>query len=293
MNMPDNPKAVIGDNAAPDWAKIETERLDLEYADLSRNVTELLDEARDVPATIQDDAAKGTVVNLIKRFRDITKKIAGLHELEKHPHLRRGQAADQWFFGLIDKCARRDKRARAGASDILNARLTDYDNRILAERQEAARLEALRLARIETEKREAAEKLEREAREAREAAERARAPAQIAAKTAEADRLESAASAAAVEATVTATKAEEGYIQTLAKASDIMRQRGDDGSLSTMAQETYAELDDRTKLDFVKLGPYFTVGAVEQSLRGFAKATDYRTPMDGAKIGRRNKSKVL
>lgn len=288
----DNPRGVLGDNAAPDYANIEAVRLAEDYARLDQDVSALLDEARELPAVIADDDVKGRVVTLIKRLRDATRKIVGFHEVEKQPHYRRGQAVDQFFFGLHDKVARRDKKARPGAADILQSRLTDYDNRKLAEEQERRRLESERLAREEAERVRLAQEADRKAQEAREAAERARAPTKIEEKTAEARRLEDTAAAANVEATVAAARAEEAHIGTLARPADIMRKRGDDGTLSTMGQDGYAELDDRTKLDYAKLGPYFPVAAVETALRGWAKSTDYRTPMDGASIGRRNKSIV-
>ncbi len=292
MPIPENPRAVIGDNAAPDYAKIEVDRLADEYAQMSRDVTAFLDEARAVPAKIENDEVKGIVTSLIKRGRDMARKLNGFHEVEKQPHFRRGQGADQFFFGLEDKIAKRNKNANNGATDILQARLTDYDNRVLAAEQERRRLEAEQAAREEAGRLAAAREAERVAEEARQTAERARAPEKIEEKTVIAAQAEQVASTAKVEAVVAAGRAEDAHIATLAKPADIMRRRGDDGTLSTMGQETYAEMFDRTKLDFTKLGPYFAIAAVEVALRAWAKSTDYRTPMDGASIGRRNKSIV-
>ncbi len=289
----DNPRGVIGDNAAPDYAKIEVERLVDDYAPLSRDVQALLDEYEKVPEKITDDETKGVVTSLIKRLRDAARKIRGFHEVEKQPHLRRGQGSDQFFFGLEDRCARRDRKNNPGAADILQQSLTEYDNEVLAREQERRRLEAERLLREENERRRIAAEEASKAEEARLAAERARAPAIIEEKKGVATQAEDRAAEANVQATVAAGRAEDAHIASLAKPADIMRRRDETtGTLSTVAQETYAELFDRTKLDFAKLAPYFRLDAVEVALRGWAKSTDYRQPMEGASIGRRNKSVV-
>lgn len=44
--LPDNPRAVTGDNAPPDYAREVTERMARDYAETVRTVTELLDDAR-------------------------------------------------------------------------------------------------------------------------------------------------------------------------------------------------------------------------------------------------------
>jgi hypothetical protein len=295
----------IGGNNPPLWALLDllgeqanvsavvTDYLNDRYKQWEPAVEEILEEARALPREIAEKEDRDKFPPLIKRIRDLAAKLNGLHTKEKEPFFRGGQAVDQKFFGLIDKLSRRSRTSNAGAADVLNARLTDYDNKVLAAEQERRRLEAERLAREAREKREAEEKAALEAEELRLAAERARKPETVEEKSKVADQAEQAHSSARVEATVAVARAEEAHVQTLAKPADIMRTRGDDGTLSTMAQEKYAEVVDRTKLDYAKLGPYFAIAAVEQALRAWAKATDHREAMQGAAVGRRNKSKVL
>lgn len=299
----------IGDNRPPlarsiaaeegDFALVTTAFLEDEYGKHGTIVQGLLDEAtalmRDSNGDLKritDDDTKGKVASLIKRMRDEAKALVGLHDKEKTPYLRGGQAVDQWFYGFVDRLARRDKNNRPGAADILNDLLTEYDTRKLAEEQERRRLIAQEEARVAREAQEAAAKAAREAEEARLAAERARKPESKEERAGEARAAEQAASQAAVEAQVTTQKAEEAHVATLAKPADLMRTRGDDGTLSTMAEEKYAEIEDRTKLDMAALWPYLPLPAIQTALNQWARLTDYRTPMTGAAIGRRNKSRV-
>lgn len=300
-----NPRERLGSNNPPIWAVLKgfaaeenfaatvSGFLADEYKQWPITVAELLDEARALPAVIEDDATKAKVTTLMKRLRDTAAKIDKIHTAEKEPYLRGGQAVDQFCFGLIGKLAKRATRDNPGAYDILQRGLTDYDNKKLAEEQERRRIAAAEEARKAREAQEKAAAEARAAEEARLAAERARAPAKIEEKTEAAKIAEQAASQAAVDVTVANARAEQAHIDTLAKSADIMRSRQDDGTMSTMAQEKYAEVVDRTKLDMATLWPYLDNAAIEKALRQWARVTDFNTPMAGAAIGRRNKSKVL
>ena len=290
MSQP-NPREVIGGNQ-PDFALEEVSRLQVDYHAAATLASELLEEARALPPEIEDDETKGRYSSLIKRIRDHTKLLDSYHGAEKAPHLRRGQGVDQFFFGIWDKLARRDRKAKAGALDVLTARLTDYDTRKLREEQERRRKIAEEEARIAADKAAEARRLEAEAEAARLAAERARKPETAAAKAAVAEQAEAAVPAARVEAEVTAGKAEAAHIETLAKPADIMRTRGEDGTLSTMATEPYAEVEDRDLLDKARLWPFLSDDAIEKALRAWARTTGYKVPMPGAKVGRKPKSVV-
>lgn len=297
-----NPREVIGGNQPPlarsiaaeegDFALVTTAFLEDEYAKQPKIVLALLEEAHALPKVIQDDDTKGKVTSLIKRLRDAAKALDAFHSKEKQPYLRGGQAVDQYFFGLIDKCVRRVKTNNPGAADVLNARLTDYDNRKLAEERARRDREAAEQARIAREAQAKADREAREAEEARLAAERARKPETAAAKTEAAVEKETAADASKVEAEVVTARAEEAHIATLAKPADIMRTRGADGTLSTMGQEKYANVVDRAALDKEALWPHIPLQDLEKALRKWAQMTDYRETMPGAEVGRRNKSVV-
>lgn len=292
----ENPRAIIGGNDAPDFAKMEVERLSADYGILGTTVQALLDEAAVIPDRIEDDQTKGAVVSLIKRMRDATRRIENFHDVEKQPHLRRGQGVDQYFFGLWDKLAKRAKPNRDGAADGLQKKLTEYDTRKLAEENERRRLAAEEAARVERIAREAREKAEREAQEKAEAAERARAPQKVEEKTAAAGAAAAVASTARVEEAVAAAAAEEAHINTLARPADIMRQRGEDGTLSTMGTEKFAEITDREALDLNKLRPYISTPDLEKALRSYAGSVGYSNDASaqiaGARFGKRAKSVV-
>lgn len=288
-----NPRAVIGSNVpdAIDYAKEETDRLNRDYAQLGTTIEGLIDEFDAVPEALTVEQ-KPAVMSLIKRVRDASKHVLGLHELEKTPHLRRGQAADQFFFGFADRLLRRQPRNREGIGDILNRRLTDLDNRILAEEQERRRLEADRIRREAEEADRKARELAEKAEAERLAAERARKPERKEEKAEIATQTEDAAATAAAIATAADARATAARMETLAKPSDIMRTRASDGTLGTMQQVTYAEVTDVDKLDGSVLWQYVDYAGKEKALKAWARATDHRKSMPGADVGRRNKSQV-
>ncbi len=290
--MASNQTPQIGDNSGEiDYAKMESDRLRLDYAEYGRSALELLKESEAI-TELKDPETKSNVVSLIKRIRDAAKRGDGFRELEKMPHFRRGQGVDQFFFGWIDRLSKRDRKNRDGEADRLQAMLNDYDTRVLAEEQERRRKiaeEEQRKARIAEQERLAAEQ---KAEEARLAAERARKPETTAAKQEVADVADTVASTARIEATIQADKAEDAYVQTLAKPADIMRTRGNDGTLSTMGREGYAEVVDASKLDKELLWPFISLDAKEKALRAYAKSMGHRVEMTGAAVGFRNKSIV-
>jgi flagellar biosynthesis GTPase FlhF len=291
-----NPRAVPGSNQAPDYAQQVTDRIAAEYAALTASISALLDEAREMPTVVDDDETALKLGALIKRMRDADSRTEGIRVMEGEPYLRGGNAVNAFFFGWRDKLGKRnknDRAAKAGAVDILQARVNDYQNRKIAE--ENARLAAER--RVAEALAEAAHrKAEQEAQEAREAelkASRARSAASTAATKAAAEAAQRAADTAAQEAARLRNEAEEARMAALAKPADIARVRGNDqsgaGVTLTVAQEPYAILTDRSKVDMNLLRPYFTEAEIEKALRGWAKSLGHKVKMDGAEIGFRNK----
>lgn len=289
--------SMIGDNTQTiDFQGQEIERLERDYPHLIAAVDELIAEA-DKIEVVDSPETKNAVTLLIKKFREAYKRVKGIHEPEKMPFLERGRGVDSFCFGLMDKIARRDKKAKEGAADRLNRILTDHDIRVEAEERErrnrvaAAAAYAARLAEEEVQRK------EREAEEARLAAERARKPETQAAKEDIAGQKAGEASAARVESTVAVAKAEELYIGTLATPADIMRQRSDDGVLSTMGTEKFRVITDRNILDLEKLRPYLPVPALETALNKYAESVGYSSDesvqIKGASFGKRPKSRVI
>lgn len=289
--METTPQRGIGDNSG-DVAQRTTDYLHREYQQIVDDIAKMLDEARSLPQQIDNDEDLGLWAKMVKRFRDTTGKLKAFHTAEKEPHLRAGQAVDSFFFSLIDKCARRDRKNKPGAADIGQAKIDDYQQRKLAEEQARRRREAEEQAARERKLREEREAAERAAEEARLAAERARKPETIEAKTGIADHAKVAADNAAIEHQLAAEKAQEAYVETLAKPADVVRTRIDEGPLVTMKQEGYAEIIDADALDKSILWPFISLDAKEKALRAWAKNTGHTQQMAGASIGKRNKSTV-
>lgn len=295
-----NTVATIGDNSGQiDYAKEEVGRLKRDYADLERSAVELETEGEAAAeAGIADPESKGVVTSLIKRIRDMNKRAEGLRELEGMPHHRRKQGVDQFFFGIIDRLAKRDRKNNDGIGDRLQKILTDYDTRILAEEQERRRQAALETARLEREAREAREKAEREARELEEAAARARAPAKIEEKTQVAAVAAEEASSARVEETVASARAEEAHVAAQASPADIMRTRGADGTLSTMGTEKFCEITSRKELEkhLDKIAGYIPIAALETAAKAYANSHGYSSDesvqIPGVRFGKRPRSVV-
>lgn len=288
-----NPRAVPGSNQAPDYAQQETERLASDYVGLTDSLAGLKALAEAFPRGVNDDTealARGAV---IKKLRDLDSRAEAVRQLEKEPHLRRGNAVDSFFGVLRDQIGRRIRTAKPGLIDILQGDINEYQERKIAAeraRQEAERRETERVAR---EAAEVARKAAAEAAERAAAVERARKAETQAARQAEADEQQRAADIASAEAHRAAELAEDARLASLAKPADIARVRGSDqsgaGVTLTVAKEPYAQLVDRAKVNMEMLRPHFTDAEIEKALRGWAKSTGHRIAMEGAEIGHRNK----
>jgi len=294
----DQPLAPVANrhNEAPDYAKQVTDRIAGEYIGLTNTFDELVAESAKLPGDVASDSDALMIGALIKRLRDLDRRAESVRELEKEPYLRGGNAVDAFFNGLRDKIAKRnrnDRKAKNGVADDLQSRIDVWQERKAAEeraRREAEAEAARRAAAIAAAK--AAEEA-RIAEEARLKAERARTEANRAARAAEADEQAAAASRAASEAQAALERAEDTRIATLAKTADLVRVRGDDkiggGVTLTSAQEAFAIVTDRSKLNMAALWPFFTDAEIEKALRGWAKTTGHRQKMEGAEIGHRSR----
>jgi dTMP kinase len=286
-----NPNAVIGSNQAPDYAREITDQMARDYAELVEQIDSLLEEARGLPPQVGTEEEATTTGLVVKQIRDAYKRANAYRESEKQPFLRRSEAIDAFFFGQMERCARRNPRDRSqkpGAADVLQARIDDFLERKRAEEEARRRREAEEAARIAREAQERAAREAREAEEARLAAERARKPENVAARTSEAQKAEEAAAAAEIEAAVAQERAQDTRIATLAAPAEMARTRGD-GVLLTQAREPYAVVTDRSKLDKEALWPFFTDAEVEKAVRGWARTTGFTKQMAGAEIGHRRK----
>jgi hypothetical protein len=294
--MPTTDAPRIGDNTQIDYAADETRRLEREYGNLKDAIEGLVAEAEKIPLPITDPEGKAVVAPMIKRLRDQKTSVEGLREIEKMPHLRRGNAVDAFFGSLRVMLLRDDKKSRLAIGDVLQSELTTYDERVLAEEMERRRREAAKAAEELRKKLAAEEAARRAEEETRLAAERARKAETQAAKSEVAEQAAVQASVAAVKAKLAETRAEASYVETLARPADVMRQRMDNGVMSTMGTEKFSEILDRDKLDLEKLRPFFKLEHLEQAVRGYAASrghsNDPAGQIPGARFGTRAKSLV-
>lgn len=274
----------IGHNVSPDYAATITERLEQDYAELINGARALLTEARDLPGEINSDDEMGPFATLIERMRDTASRIKAYHSTEKEPHLRAGQATDQFFFSWFEKLSRRNKTDKPGAADILQARVNDYMQRKLdAERRARAAAEAAARAAEEALRKER-EEAARKAAEAQAAADRARKAENIAAHELRAAEEAAKASAAEAERMRAAQIADDARIDTLAKSADMVRTRLEGGPMVTMRQVPVVVIEDEAALDMAALWPHIKEEAKLQALKSWAKVTGHKKQMPGATI---------
>lgn len=286
-----NPREMIGGNS-PDYAREISEQLERDYAGTKQTVAALLDEARALPKEIDSDSTMGVIARVIKRIRDLNGQVEAYRVKEKEPHLRRGDAVQQFFVGLNAKLLAAKKTDAKGAGDILQDRINRYmDEKEAKER--AARQEQERIARDAAAKAEAArQEAERIAREAEAKAARARNEESIAANKKIADEARRKAEAAVIAAASAKSDLSDATEQANAKPADLTRTRLDDGVMVTMKQEWHVEITDSEKLDAKVLWAFVKDDAKLAALKAWGKITQHKKPMEGASITQRNTAPV-
>jgi phage-related minor tail protein len=290
MSIFETPAAAAGQNV-PDYAKEETFRLEREFVNLKSEVAEALDEARKLPSVVEDQETADRYTAAINRIVDLNKKTNGIREAEKTPWLRRGDAVDSFFFGLMERLLKRKKTDKAGGADVLNERLHAYNMKRLAE-ERARREEAERIAReAERKLREEREAREREQAEAEARARRARSDEtrKAAEEAAEKARKEAAEKAAAEE--IARAQRQEAEDAARAKPADMVRERHSEG-MNTMRLVWHVEVLDSMELDLKKLQPFIPADAWDKAAKAWAKVTQYRQTMPGLLIEQRPDTQV-
>lgn len=227
-----------------DFAGEVVARLSKDYAELRNSVSGTLEKLRALPKTIDDQTTLDAYAVVIRDGRDLNKRLEAYHDAEKQPYLRSGQGVDQFFFGEIEKLARRKKHDPAGGLDIADARVDDYmQRRLAAERAERERVAAEERAKAQAEQdRLAAAQRARD--EAAAKAARARNEENIAAHLAEAARQEEIARASRLETERLDQAAEDARIDAKAPAADMTRTRLDSGAMATMGTMPVVEIND-------------------------------------------------
>lgn len=284
--------AVIGHNEAPDHAKLVTDRLADEYAEITRSVADALEAARALPKDCDDDDAQGEFAAVIKRLRDLDARVEGIRVVEKEPFLRGGNAVDAFFKGLRAKLFRQNKTDQAGAADVLQARVNAYVQK-KADEERRRRQEEERVAREqERVAREAREKAERDQRDAEAKAARARNATNIAAAEEAARKAKADAERLRDEEDRARQERQEKAADASAKTADMVRTRTEQGHMVTARQVPFVEITDEMALNPAVLWAFVKSDAKLAALRSWAKTTQYKQQMPGAVIEMRDEAVV-
>ncbi len=254
------------------------------YAQFEQDVAALLTEARALPKEVPDEATASQFTAVVKRMRELRAKLEALRTGEKEPYFRGGQAVDQFFNPLKEKLGKEKKTDKDGASDVLEARVHNYNMKRLAEEQ-AARAKREREEReAEEAARRVREQAEREQREAEERAARARKQENVEAAEKIAREAEERAAAARAEEEAARDRRREAEANSAAKPADMVRERHGDGAINTMRMVAFVEITDSMKLDAVALWPFVKDDAKKAALVAWAKTTNHKKQMAGAII---------
>ena len=97
----ENPKAVIGDNQAPDYAQRVTSQMAKDYQEITNVLTGLLAEARTLPAEVTTDEQALANGAVIKRLRDVDAR------LENHRVVEKEESFDRVYDYYVAKVQQR------------------------------------------------------------------------------------------------------------------------------------------------------------------------------------------
>lgn len=135
-----NPRAVIGDNGAPEDLS-PPEALAKRIVDLGALLGAWLDKVGGKPKTQADAEILAPYAN---RFKDLANEATNAHRIEKEPHLKAGRDVDaKWFAPVRDKADDERKRVL-----VLLKEFTDGEDRRKADERRAA--QAQQAAAVET-----------------------------------------------------------------------------------------------------------------------------------------------
>ena len=276
-----NNKRGLGDNVQA-YAPEVTARLGEDYAEMVRAADLQIDQADSLPDKIENEDDLQAVSEHIVRLRDTGKRAKAAHDAEKAPYLRAGQAVDGFFNSIVERVGKIASilNERVGAFQI--AKAARERARRQREQEEARRREEAAQAEA-AERRRQAELAERKAETARRNTELAREKAIDA--NADAD-------AAEAEALVARDQADAAAVQAAKPAADMARSRFDTGRLATLRRVPYAEIVDPDALDSATLWPFVTDDAKAAALRAWARTTNHKQSMPGARVGFREQPDV-
>lgn len=278
----------LGHNLPPvDHGAMVTDRLSQDYAESLLKTASLLTLARSQPARINDDddEAATAMGKVVRDMREHTDRLEAFRVAEKQPYKASADAVDQLFFENIEKLMRRNNKQKPGAADILQARINDFlERKRLAaiKRQEEERKAAEEKARLQ---RLAEEQARKEAEEAEAKAARARKTENIEAARAAAEEAQAKADALHMAARENEQRALDAAAAQTAKAADVVRTRGGNGIMLTMAETKFARVTDYTLVPLEALRPYLKPSAIDDAVKAWGKATEHKMTMPGVEVG--------
>lgn len=164
----------IGHNSDEEASELVKE-LRARYAELFKQVEDMIDIAKTVPSKIEDDPTHEKVIELLKKARFVHGSLESARKIEVEPHKQKVDETNGVFKTRQEELKTTFEAVRSASEDYLKAKAA-AEKRRLEEEAEKRRLEAERLQReaAEAEARAAAakrarEEEERRAREAEEA----------------------------------------------------------------------------------------------------------------------------
>lgn len=128
----------IGHNLPPTDAAPIIRLLTQMYAGTEESNRSLLQQARNLPTTVGNDADLEAYAVVIRKLRDQDAQIEAYRKVEKEPHLRSGEAVDGFFKSMRDRLGK--------ALQILHLRADDYQQIKLEAERRAREAEALKAA---------------------------------------------------------------------------------------------------------------------------------------------------
>ena len=248
--------AGIGDNSG----RLTTaERLDETYKGFLADVERWGQEAKTLPATIDNDDAVARVADAVKDGRSILKRLDTARTAEVEPHLTAQRETNAWFKSIAERIEK--------TNSVLVGRADDYQRRKAAEARRRAEEEA-RLAR---------EEAERQRRIADEAAEKAKVSQMVKAENKADDAEERARRAEA---------------QAVAPVADLTRARSSSGTTISAKTEFTFRIVDWDRIDLSALRPYLKRDAVEAAIRSFMKVQGRSVELAGVEFFEDVKSSI-
>lgn len=232
----------IGHNAPNSEEALRASLAD-KHADIAKRASDLIEAFDRAPVIIADDETASKMADFTKQFSAAIKALDGARIAEKEPFLMSGRVVDGFFQKLITGLEKPKKA-------ILD--------RITAYQQEQAAAERRR--RLEAEAAAAAE-AERTRLAAEKVAENVKGEKSLA-KAVVAEDIANQAAADAIEASTAAN----------AKPADLVKTRGDYGSMASLRTNWIFEITDKGALDLEALRPYLAPADLEKAVRGFVRA---------------------